>query len=147
MAQTVPVYVSVNADNNTLNSQPTSTAADGLTEMWIRPELLNYLLQNWQKYIVVDEMFKRTSDVFADLSVDHLLHVMDVLNGLYNSTNEKVDGVEDSTKPIPQIQQMLNQASQAQAQSSSEQSQMKTMLVQMSQAMAKNQVSQTTTTN
>ncbi|AYM03559.1 hypothetical protein D8911_11400 [Levilactobacillus brevis] len=143
MAKTVPVYVSINTDNSTLNEQPKSVAADGLTEMWVRPGMLNYLLENWQKYLVVDGQFKRTSDDFADLSVDHLLHVMDVLNGLYSTTNEKVGEVEDITEPIPQIQQMLIQASQAQAQASSEQTQMKMMLVQMSQAMAQSQAATT----
>jgi len=90
MAQTVPVYVSVNADNNTLNAQPTSTAADGLTEMWIRPNLLNYLLQNWQKYLVIDGIFKRTSDNFADLSVDHLLHENEIVNKNILAANETI---------------------------------------------------------
>lgn len=145
MSKTVSVYVSVNPDNGTMTEQPKSAAVDGWKEMYIRSGMLNYLLDNWQSYLVIDDQFKRTRDDIADLSVDHLLHVMDVLNGLYSTTNKKVDGVEDLTKPIPQIQQMLIQASQAQAQSSSEQTQMKMMLVQISQAMAQGQASQSTT--
>lgn len=145
MSKTVPVYVSVNPDNRTMTEQPKSAAVDGWKEMYIRSGMLNYLLDNWKSYLVIDDQFKRTCDDIADLSVDHLLHVMDVLNGLYSTTSQKVDGVEDLTKPIPQIQQMLIQASQAQAQSSSEQTQMKMMLVQISQAMAQGQASQATT--
>lgn len=90
MAQTIPVYVSINADNNTLNSQPTSTAAEGLTEMWIRPDLLNYLLENWKTYLVIDGIFKRTSKKFADLSVDHLLHENEVANSQILAANELI---------------------------------------------------------
>lgn len=90
MAQTIPVYVSINADNNTLTKQPSSTAAEGLTEMWIRPDLLNYLLQYWQKYLVIDGIFKRTSNKFADLSVDHLLHENEVANSRIAAANNLI---------------------------------------------------------
>lgn len=90
MSKTVPVYVSVNPDNSTLTEQPKSMAADGLTEMWVRPGMLNYLLENWTKYLVIDGQFKRTSDDFADLSVDHLLHENEVLNTQLGTANGQI---------------------------------------------------------
>lgn len=110
MAQTVPVYVSVNADNSTLTEQPKSVAADGLTEMWVRPGMLNYLLENWQKYLVVDDQFKRTSDNFADLSVDHLLHVIEILTAQIATANATIDTMDKqlttANNTITQLQAM-----------------------------------------
>lgn len=90
MSKTVPVYVSVNPDNYTLIEQPKSTPVDGWTEMHIRSGLLNYLLDNWQKYLVIDEQFKATSDDIADLSVDHLLYENETLSGQLDAANATI---------------------------------------------------------
>lgn len=74
MAKTVPVYVSVNAENNTINSQPAVAPADGLVEMWVTQVMQEYIIRNWNKYLVVDGMFKRTVDTLPDLSTDYLIH-------------------------------------------------------------------------
>ncbi|RWZ41071.1 hypothetical protein EQG69_04890 [Levilactobacillus brevis] len=79
MAKTVPVYVSVNAENNTINSQPAVAPADGLVEMWVTPVMQEYIIRNWNKYLVVDGMFKRTVDTLPDLSTDYLIHQNEVL--------------------------------------------------------------------
>ncbi|WP_097558374.1 hypothetical protein [Levilactobacillus brevis] len=79
MAKTVPVYVSINADNNTINSQPAVAPADGLVEMWVTPVMQEYIIRNWNKYLVVDGMFKRTVDTLPDLSTDYLIHQNEVL--------------------------------------------------------------------
>lgn len=147
MSKTVPVYVSINPDNSTLTEQPKSTAADGLTEMWVRPGMLNYLLENWQKYLVIDGQFKRTSDNFADLSVDYLLHVIDVVSKQLTTAADTIAKMDkqltDADTTITQLQQMLIQSSQAQAQSAADQVQMKQMLVQISQVMAQSQAATT----
>ncbi|MFC6290680.1 hypothetical protein [Levilactobacillus angrenensis] len=147
MSKTVPVYVSIDADNSTLNEQPKSVSADGLTELWIRPGMLNYLLENWTKYLVIDGQFKRTSDDFADLSVDHLLHVIDVVNGQLTTATDTISTMDSqltaANATITQLQQMLIQSSQAQAESAADQTQMKQMLVQMSKVMAQSQAATT----
>lgn len=112
MAKTVPVYVSVNADNNTLTSQPKSTEADGLTEMWIRPGMLNYLLENWTKYVVIDGEFKATSDNFADLSVDHLLHEIEVLNSLLAGANATIEKQDKSLTTLQKDNSSLKSANE-----------------------------------
>lgn len=112
MAKTVPVYVSVNTDNNTLTDQPKSTAADGLTEMWIRPGMLNYLLENWQKYVVIDGEFKATSDNFADLSVDHLLHEIEVLKSLLAGANATIEKQDKSLTTLQKDNSSLKSANE-----------------------------------
>lgn len=91
MSQTVSVYVSVNPDNFTLKEQPKSTPVDGWTEMHIRPKMLNYLLENWDKYLVIDEMFKPVSDDFADLSVDHLIYENEILSAQLDTANATIN--------------------------------------------------------
>lgn len=95
MAQTVPVYVSINADNNTMTAQPVTDKADGLMEMWVQPVMLDYLMRNWQKYLVVNGMFKRTVDTLPDLSVDHLLHENESLSLQLNAANGTIKSQGD----------------------------------------------------
>lgn len=90
MAKTVPVYVSVNADNNTLTAQPTTEPGDGLVEMWVMPESLEYVTRYWSKYLVVDGQFKRTVDSLPDLSIDHAQHRIEVLTAQLQDANSEI---------------------------------------------------------
>lgn len=150
MAKTVPVYVSVNADNNTLTEQPKSTAADGLKEMWIRPGMLNYLLENWQKYVVIDGEFKRTSDSFADLSVDHLLHVIEMQTEQIASATATIDKMDDklttANTTITQLQGMAGSLTGQVAKANQTIDQLQALTGQLTGQVAKLQVAQTATT-
>lgn len=150
MAKTVPVYVSVNADNNTLTAQPKSTAAAGLTEMWIRPGMLNYLLENWSKYIVIDGEFKRTSDDIADLSVDHLLHIIEMQTEQIASATATIDKMDDklttANTTITQLQGMAGSLTGQVAKANQTIDQLQALTGQLTGQVANLQVAQTATT-
>ena len=108
MAKTVPVYVSINADNNTITEQPAVEAADGLTEMWVTPVMQEYIIRNWQKYLVVDGMFKRTVDTLPDLSIDHLLHINEVLGDQVTTANTTITGLQKLAGSLTMQQTQLS---------------------------------------
>lgn len=130
MAKTVPVYVSINADNNTITEQPAVEAADGLIEMWVTPVMQEYIIRNWNKYLVVDGMFKRTVDTLPDLSTDHLLHINEVLG----------DQITAANKTIMALQKASGQIGGAQAQTTVDTTSLKKIAAQLGGQLAQIQV-------
>ena len=107
MAKTVPVYVSIDADNNTITEQPAVEAADGLTEMWVTPVMQEYIIRNWNKYLVVDGMFKRTVDTLPDLSTDYLIHQNEVLQSqLEASASELKQAKKDAADALAENKEL-----------------------------------------
>lgn len=150
MAQTVPVYVSVDADNNTMTAQPVTDKADGLTEMWIQPVMLDYLMRNWQKYLVVNGMFKRTVDTLPDLSIDHLLHVIDVLSDQLTTANDTISKMDTqltaASTTITQLQGMAGSLTGQVAKANQTITQLQGLTANLTGQVAKLQLTQTETT-
>lgn len=160
-------YVKIDPDTGYIQSIPQTEKADELTEIFILPidDERDFFLKNWSHYYLTGNGSVKTDDQhLMDIGTDHLIHLIQTQQDALIQANQdltiaktdvakaKADAADaqsklaTTTQTLIQLQQMAVQSSQAQAQSASSNSEMKTMLVQITQAMATLQAGNTKTT-
>jgi len=146
-------YYLKKGDDNFVAERPSTEAADGLVAVTLYGYEASYLLENWKKYywdasgdFTAPEGLSSHSEAVLRMKVADLTATNKEQADTISDQSETIKELQTTAEIVPQLQQMLIQASQAQAQSASDQTQIKQMLVQMSQAMAQSQASQAATT-
>ncbi|WP_143463332.1 hypothetical protein [Levilactobacillus enshiensis] len=146
-------YYLKKGDDNFVAEQPATEAADGLVAVTLYGYEAGYLLENWKKYywdasgdFRAPEGLPSHSEAVLRMKVADQAGTIKDQQDTIDQQDKTIEGLQTTAAVVPQLQQMLIQASQAQAQSASDQTQMKQMLVQISQVMAQNQASQVTST-
>lgn len=161
----ITFYVKLDPDTGYVTAAPQTEAADGLTEVYLLQDSVPTFTKQWAHYYRADNGVMKPDQVgMMDMSYDFLVHQNEQLQASWvqsykaltaaqtDVAKAKADAADaqsklaTTTQTLIQLQQMAVQSSQAQAQSASSNSEMKTMLVQITQAMATLQAGNTKTT-
>ena len=147
---TTKYYVKVDSETGAIVEAPTGTKADGLIEVNVLPSTAEYLTRYWQHYQIVNGVPVKQLKWLPDLSIDHLLNVINVLEGNLSEANTTVGETNKqlatANATITQLQGMAGSLTGQVAQANQTIDQLQALTGQLTGQVAKIQLAQTATT-
>ncbi|MCT3574114.1 hypothetical protein [Levilactobacillus brevis] len=148
-------YVKPDSDNQfpDKDTAPFLKPADGLRAVDIPFSSVQYFTRRWWMYRFKSDNSQEMvspGNLYPDMDIDYLRELTDQQAKVIETQGKQLETANTELKAsqnaVTQLQQMAVQSSQAQAQSLASEGEMKTMLIQITQTIAKQQADDTKTT-
>lgn len=148
-------YVKPDSDNKfpDKDTTPMLEPADGLRAVDIPFSSVQYFTRRWWMYRFKSDNSQEMispGNLYPDMDIDYLRELTDQQAKVIETQGKQLETANTELKAsqntVTQLQQMAVQSSQAQAQSLASEGEMKTMLIQITQTIAKQQADDTKTT-